>query len=127
MINVEQLLELHSRIVDKTGGADGLRDRGALESAVNRPYATFDGLDLFPTAFTKAAAILESVLINHPFIDGNKRTGWVLMRSLLLSESIEIRTEENKKYDFTIKIAEGKLNTDQISAWISSNSRSTND
>jgi len=122
MININDVIDAHSRIVRATGGADGLRDKGSLESAINRPFATFDGVDLYTNIFEKAAAILESILINHPFVDGNKRTGWVLMRALLLSEKIEVVAQEDSKYDFTIQVAEGKLNTDQISAWIRSNS-----
>jgi len=122
MININDVIDAHSRIVRATGGADGLRDKGSLESAINRPFATFDGVDLYTNIFEKAAALLESILINHPFVDGNKRTGWVLMRALLLSEKIEVVAQEDRKYDFTIQVAEGKLNTDQISAWIISNS-----
>ncbi|WP_194850213.1 type II toxin-antitoxin system death-on-curing family toxin [Nonlabens antarcticus] len=124
MIDINEVIDGHSRIVKATGGADGLRDQGALESAISRPFATFDGIDLYTNIYEKAAAILESILINHPFIDGNKRTGWALMRSLLLSEKLQISAQENAKYNFTIQVAEGKLNTDQISAWIRSNSAS---
>ena len=122
MIHIDQLLELHSWIVRKTGGANGLRDHGTLESAINRPFATFDGVDLYPTVIEKSAAVFESILINHPFIDGNKHTELFLMRVLLAEENLEIGPTEDEKYDFTIQVAEGKLNTVQISAWIRSNS-----
>ena len=72
----------------------------------------------------KSATILESKLINKPMIDGNKRTGWVLMRALLLNEDYEVKAAEDLKYDFTIQVAEGKLNTVQISEWIKSNTTS---
>jgi death-on-curing protein len=71
----EQVLFIHSRLVAETGGSHGVRDLGLLESAVARPQATFDGKDLYPDLFTKAAALMDSFINNHPFVDGNKRTG----------------------------------------------------
>lgn len=118
MITVQQAKRLHSALVEKTGGADGLRDLGALEAALNRPFATFDGNDLYPTVEEKAAAIIESILINHPFIDGNKRTGFALMRIILRRQAKMINATEDIKYNFVIQAAEGKLNTAQITDWI---------
>ena len=112
----------HKQLVDKYGGSHGIRDVGALESAINRPFMTFDSVDLYPSVIEKAAAIVESLLINHPFIDGNKRIGYFMMEFLLFKEQKMIILSEEKQYAFTIQVAEGKLNTDQISAWIRSNS-----
>lgn len=120
MITVQQAKRLHSALVEKTGGADGLRDLSSLEAALNRPFATFDGNDLYPTVEEKAAAIIESILINHPFIDGNKRTGFALMRIILRRQAKMINATEDIKYNFVIQIAEGKLNTAQITDWIQS-------
>ena len=74
-MTVEQVLFLHSRLVEETGGAHGVRDLGLLESAVARPGATFGGEDLYAEVFRKAAALMASLILNHPFVDGNKRTG----------------------------------------------------
>jgi death-on-curing protein len=74
--------------------------------------------ELYPTAIDKAAAILESLLINHPFIDGNKRTGYVLMRLTLMSAETDKQASHNEKYDFVIRVAEGKLGIEQIKEWI---------
>ena len=83
MISVEQALGIHEMVVKQFGGSMGVRDAGGLESALARPFQTFGGEDLYPDLFSKAAAIGESIIINHPFIDGNKRTGYVLMESIL--------------------------------------------
>ena len=74
MIELNDVLNIHHLLIDKFGGSKGVRDQGALEAAINRPYATFDNKELHPTPTDKSAAIFESILMNHPFIDGNKRT-----------------------------------------------------
>jgi death-on-curing protein len=118
MINLKQALSIHQILIEKFGGAKGVKDQGALESALNRPYATFDQEDLYPTAMDKAAALLESILINHPFIDGNKRTGYVLMRLTLMNAEMDIEATQDEKYHLVIQVAEGKLKKDQIKEWI---------
>lgn len=120
MIDLKQALSIHQILIEKFGGTDGIKDQGGLESALNRPYATFDQKELYPTPVDKAAAILESVLINHPFLDGNKRTGYVFMRLTLMEGGLDIDTSQADKYEFVIKVTEGKLDTDQIRDWISS-------
>ncbi len=70
-----QLLFIHARLIAETGGAIGVRELGLLAAAVARPQATFDGEDLYPDLLTKAAALMDSLVRNHPFVDGNKRTG----------------------------------------------------
>ncbi|MEP1096365.1 MAG: type II toxin-antitoxin system death-on-curing family toxin, partial [Cyclobacteriaceae bacterium] len=77
MISEREALEIHSILIERFGGSEGIRDKALLLSALNRPFQTFDGNELYPTVIDKAAAILESIIKNHPFIDGNKRTGYV--------------------------------------------------
>uniref|UniRef100_UPI0025E8A41E type II toxin-antitoxin system death-on-curing family toxin n=1 Tax=uncultured Flavobacterium sp. TaxID=165435 RepID=UPI0025E8A41E len=89
-----------------------------LESALGRPYATFEGIDLYETDVDKAAAILESIVINHPFVDGNKRTGYVLMRLLLMQSGFDIIVSQDDKYTFVIEVTEGKHTIDSIKSWI---------
>lgn len=120
MIELKQALNIHQILIEKFGGANGLKDQGGLESVLNRPYATFDQKELYPTPVAKAAAILESILINHPFVDGNKRTGYVLMRLTLMEGGLDIDASQADKYEFVIKVTEGKLDIDQIGDWISS-------
>ncbi len=118
MIDVKQAIGLHAILIEKFGGAEGIKDQGALESALNRPYATFDQIELYPSPVEKAAAILESVLINHPFVDGNKRTGYVLMRLTLMAGGTDIEATQAEKYKFVIKVAKGELDIDRIKEWI---------
>ena len=77
MISLEQVIKIQDILIDKFGGAKGIRDLAQLESALSRPYQTFGGIELHENQFHKAAAIIQSLLINHPFIDGNKRIGYV--------------------------------------------------
>jgi death-on-curing protein len=74
-LTVPQVLFLHARLIAETGGSHGLRDLGLLESAAARPQAAFGGEELYPNLFTKAAALMDSLVNNHPFLNGNKRTG----------------------------------------------------
>jgi len=118
MITLKEALAIHELAIENFGGSYGVRDMNLLESAIGRPYVTFDGQELYPNPVDKAAAIIESIVKNHPFSDGNKRTGYVLMRLILLKSQFDIEATEKEKYDFVIKIAEGKLNLDEIKSWI---------
>lgn len=118
MIDVKDILNIHNILIDKFGGAKGIRDQGLLESAINRPYTTFDNKELYPTPSEKAAAILESILINHPFVDGNKRTAYVIMRLILLENGLDIIAEENDKYDMIISASSGNIRFNEIKNWI---------
>ncbi|MDT7829485.1 type II toxin-antitoxin system death-on-curing family toxin [Pricia sp. S334] len=99
---------MHEVLIEKFRGTNGLKDRRDLESSLNRPYTTFDQKELYPSPIDKAAAILESILINHPFVDGNKRTGYVLMRLTLMNDGLDIEATQNDKYDFVIKSQRAK-------------------
>lgn len=118
MIFLNEVLAIHDILIERFGGARGVRDQGALESAINRPYQTFDGEELYPTSTDKAAAIFESIISNHPFIDGNKRTAYVLMRLFLKQDSLDIEATEDEKFDFVIRSAKGELKFDEIKTWI---------
>lgn len=120
MISVDDAISIQSILIDKFGGSNGLRDKNSLESALMRPYQTFDNKDLYPTPSEKAAAIIESIITNHPFIDGNKRFGYVAMRLILMDYGYDISTSEDVKYDFVIKIAKGEMKYDKILNWIDS-------
>lgn len=120
MISLKEAEQIHNLLIEEFGGAKGTRDLGALDASINRPFATFDQQELYPSPEEKAAAIIESILINHPFIDGNKRTGYVLMRLLLLQSGLDIKAEPDDKYEFVISIATGKLQFDGIKKWIES-------
>ena len=114
----EEVLYIHQILIEKFGGATGVRDNKALEAAINRPYATFDKRELYPSAIDKAAAILESIVVNHPFQDGNKRTGYTLMRLILMQSGYDIASDQDEKYNFVLSISLGEMDIDQIKAWI---------
>ncbi len=96
------------------GGANGVRDAAGLESALARPFQTFAGANLNTTIFEKAAAVGESIFINHPFIVGNKRTSLLLMEALLKYAGFKISTNGDELYNFVINISTGTISFDQI-------------
>ena len=118
MVSLKEVESIHEILIDKFGGTKGIRDRGALESAINRPYQTFDQKELYPDPIDKAAAIFESLISNHPFIDGNKRTAFVLMRLTLLESNLNLQANQNERYDFVLKAAKGEMKFDQIREWL---------
>lgn len=117
-MKIEIVLAIHRQLILSFGGSDGVRDANLLNSAINRPYLTFDKVELYPNIEDKAAAILESIVKNHPFLDGNKRTGYVLMRYLLMQNGKDIQASEDEKYQLVIDIAEGNFSIEQIKNWI---------
>jgi death-on-curing protein len=121
MIEVSEVEKIHDILIDRFGGANGIRDKGILESAIGRPFQTFDGKDLYPDPVDKAAAIFESIVSNHPFVDGNKRTAYVLLRLVLKRNQLDINVDQDVKYDFVIKAAKGELTFDKIREWIRDN------
>ena len=121
MISLEQTEIIHNILIDKFGGSKGIRDIGLLKSALGRAYVTFDGNELYPSSVEKAAAIFESIIINHPFIDGNKRTAYTLMRLILLESELDIAAKQEDKYCFVISASKGELRFEQIKNWIQSN------
>lgn len=118
MITLRNALRSHQISLIKYGGGEGIRDEGALLAAISRPYATFDQQDLYPTAIEKATAIFESLIINHPFIDGNKRTAYLLMKAILKEANLDIMAYDDEKYQMTIAASCGEIRFDEIKAWI---------
>ncbi len=118
MIDINEVLKIHQLLIEHFGGTTGVRDNNLLESALSRPIATFDGKDLYISIEEKAAAIIESIVTNHPFIDGNKRTGYVIMRLFLLKNGNDIKATQKEKYEFVIAISSGKLHFKEILDWI---------
>lgn len=123
MIQLGEVEKIHDILIGKFGGAKGIRDSAILESAIGRPFQTFDGIDLYPHPIEKAAAIFESIISNHPFIDGNKRTAYVLLRLLLKEHKLDIVVDKNEKYRFVISAAKGELTFEEIKSWIERNAK----
>ena len=117
-----QVLFIHSRLIDETGGSHGIRDVGLLQSAVSRPKATFGGKDLYPDIFHKAAAFMESLIKNHPFIDGNKRTAITSVGIFLQSNGYYLKTTQKELELFTLSVATGKTSLDDIVKWLKKHS-----
>lgn len=116
-LTAEQVLFIHSRLIDETGGSHGIRDIGLLQSAVSRPMATFGGEDLYPDIFQKAAALMESLIKNHPFIDGNKRTAISSTGLFLRINGYNLETSQKELEDFTLKMATGKASVTDTAKW----------
>jgi death on curing protein len=120
MISQAEALFYHRELIRLFGGSDGVRDQGILDASLNRPFATFGGQDLFPEWIDKAAAIMHGIITGHPFIDGNKRTGYMLGRLLLQEGGLDLEATEEEKYDMVIEVATGQLDVDGIRAWMTS-------
>lgn len=125
MISVKETEHLHAILIRNFGGTDGIRDKPALESALSRPFQTFDGTELYPTPVEKAAALIESILNNHPFVDGNKRTGYTLLRLFLMNNGLDLRASQEEKYEFVIGIASGQKRYEEILMWLESHVKTT--
>ena len=117
-LSPEQVLFIHARLIAETGGEHGMRDIGLLQSAVARPKATFDNKELYPDVVNKAAALLESLINNHPFVDGNKRTGITAAILFLRINNYSILVSNKEIEDFTLAVANGKHTTETIVQWI---------
>ena len=113
----EQVLFIHSRLIDTTGGAHGIRDIGLLQSAVSRPKATFEGKDLYHDIFHKAAALMESLARNHPFMDGNKRTAITSAGIFLEMNGYSLETTQKDLERFTLSVAISQVRFDDIVTW----------
>ena len=114
----EQVLFILSRLVTETGGSHGLRDLALLESAVARPRATFDSNELYPDLFTKAAALMDSLINNHPFLDGNKRTGITATGLFLRINGWVLTASSEELVACTMRVAVEGLEIDELANWL---------
>lgn len=115
-----EVIELHRQIIEQSGGALGIRDLGALESALAQPYMTFGGEELYPKLVDKASAIGFSLVMNHPFIDGNKRIGHAAMEVFLVMNGVEIDASVDEQESIFLSLASGKLNREAFTDWLKS-------
>lgn len=121
-LTVEQVLFIHMRLIAETGGSPGLRDLALLEAAVARPQATFGGEYLYPDLFSQAAALLDSLIRNHPFVDGNKRVG-ITAAAIFLHRNGRRLTASNAELEqFTLQVARSQLTTEEMATWLRSHS-----
>jgi len=117
-VSTESVIEIHKMVIDSTGGSQGVRSLGALESALNSPLATFNGTDLYPDIVDKAATLLNSITNNHPFIDGNKRTTFVVIATILEDNGYKTQFTQEEVVSFMLQIAQGNLNQSEIKQWL---------
>jgi len=117
-LTIEQALFIHKRIIDETGGARGVRDIGALQASISRPQATFDRQPLFPDIFSKAAALLHGIILNHPFVDGNKRTGLTVAALFLQINGRKLDASHEELELFILDIAVERYDVGEIARWL---------
>jgi death-on-curing protein len=116
-LSLEQVLQLHQTQLARYGGDTGLRDRGLIESALARPAATFGGEDLYADLLTKAAALMHSLVLNHPFVDGNKRVGAHAAIVFVTVNDWEFLATPDELVDMTLALAEGRVAVEALAIW----------
>ncbi len=114
----EKVLLLHKLLIEQTGGEDGIRDVGLLESALSACYVTFDGVDLFPTKEEKAARLCTGLVSNHAFVDGNKRIGIYVLLTFLEVNGITLEATDEELIEIGLALAKSEMNYDQLLQWI---------
>lgn len=124
-LGYRQALWLYRRIVEETGGSAGIRDDGLLQSALARPRTTFGGQELYPTLFEKAAALAESLVRNHPFVDGNKRMGLACMRVMLKINGFQVIASQDEKVRLIGQIALKELSVEDVAEWLAKHTQRT--
>lgn len=117
-LTVEDVLLLHQLAVDKAGGAHGLRSLELLDSAVSRCQASFGGRYLYKSIFSKAASLTHSIIKNHPFVDGNKRTGIYSAMTFLELNGYKFKAGQEELVEFALSVDLEKTSIEDISAWL---------
>lgn len=119
-LTVEEVLELHRRVIATSGGSWRVRDLGGLESAVAQPRMAFGGQDLYVGLAEKAAALGFSLVGNHPFVDGNKRIGHAAMETFLILNGFELEATVDEQETVILGLAAGQWNREQFTTWVAS-------
>lgn len=117
-LTMPEVLRLHELVIEQSGGSHGLRDAGALDSALAQPGQTFDGVDLHPSLAEKAAALGFSLIQNHPFVDGNKRIGHAAIEAMLMLNGFELLAPVDESELMIMKVAAGNSSRDELLEWI---------
>ena len=116
-LSVEQVLQIHEAQIERFGGPAGLRDPDALESAVARPAMTFGGEDLYPDLPSKTGALMHSLVMNHAFVDGNKRIGVTAAELFLRLNGYRLEAENAELEELTMTVARGDLDAEALAIW----------
>ena len=117
-LQLAEVLELHRRLIDQSGGKAGIRDLGLLEASLAQPRQTFGGIDLYPELIEKAAALGFSLIQNHPFVDGNKRIGHAAMEITLVLNGVELVASVDSAEAVVLAVAMGELNREAFTNWV---------
>lgn len=118
VMNVNEIIALHTKLTARTGGSDGLRDRGLLESAVYSAFTSFGGEDVYPTTEEKAARLMYALVSNHAFVDGNKRIGVLVMLMTLRLNDVSMSYTQAELTVLGLSAADGSAGYDEILGWI---------
>jgi death on curing protein len=117
-LSLPEVLELHRRVIEQSGGSLGIRDFGALESAIAQPRMAFGGEDLYPNLAGKASALGFSLIKNHPFIDGNKRVGHAAMEVFLVLNGFQIAATVDEQEKLVMQLAASQIGREEFTVWI---------
>lgn len=117
-VDIEEVYLIHSRIITRAKTKASVRDFSLLHSAIERPKATFSGKSLYPTIFLKAAAMLQSLCLNHPFTDGNKRTAWAVTHKFLWDNNFHLKSNKKDAANFMVYVDNSKPDIKLIAAWL---------
>ena len=117
-LSLAEVLTLHRRVIAETGGSEGLRDLGLLESALGQPRQTFGGDDLYPTLAAKATALGFSLIKNHPFVDGNKRVGHAALEAMLMLNGMELSASVDDAELEVLAVAAGERAREEFQSWV---------
>lgn len=118
-LSLAEVVQLHRLVIEASGGSPGVRDLGAIESAIAQPRMSFGGEDLYPGVIEKAAALCFSLVMNHPFVDGNKRVGHAALETFLLLNGFELDASIDEQERVMLMLAAGDLERSEFVRWVS--------
>ena len=117
-LSLNEVLAIYQAVMKQSGGTYGLRNTGALQSALAQPRMTFGGQELYPTIVEKASALGFSLIRNHPFVDGNKRTGHAAIEVFLLLNGYELQADVDEQERVILQVAANEMDRDSFTAWL---------
>ena len=123
MLSKRQVIMLHEQLINETGGSHGLRDDGLLESALSAPFQSFEGTEAYPSIQQKAARLCFGLVMDHPFVDGNKRIGAHTMLVFLALNGIELSYQQEELADTILRLAAGEVQYEQLFKWLIAHER----
>jgi death-on-curing family protein len=122
-LTLEEVLAIHFDQINRYGGSHGVRELNLLIAAISRPQATFGGFDLYSDVFSKASALLQSLVMNHPFVDGNKRTAIVSTARLLAINGYELKMARKDLINITLEVESKKKSIEGVASWLKKHSK----